>query len=178
MWAITLVVVTGVIGFLTKIVLDIRAEHQARKAVAAALAGELGAYLRLSQPEQTVENIKALTKIPYEERVILLRGLFSLPSGHPVFDRIADKIGSLSPEAARGVSEAYNIITGARLLLVSISSDTFLQAPDHLQIARITVMTDMFAKEIAGMRRTIAVLDRLSRQGFRCYLMACDRGRG
>src|ERR1700722_7697699 len=121
MWAIVLAVVTGVIGFLTKIALDIRAEHQSRKAVAAALAGELGAYLRLSRPEQTAENIKTLAKIPYDERVVRLRGLFNLPSGHPVFDRLADKIGSLSPEAARGVSEAYNIITGARLLLVSIS---------------------------------------------------------
>jgi hypothetical protein len=178
MWAIVLAVVTGVIGFLSKIVLDIRTEHQARKAVAAALAGELGAYLRLSQPEQTVENIKALTKVPYDERVILLRGLFSLPSGHPVFDRIADKIGGLSPEAARGISEAYNIITGARLLLASMSSDTFLQAPDQVQVARITVMTDMFAQEIEGMRRTIALLDRLSHQNFRCYLVACDRDSG
>jgi hypothetical protein len=47
MWAIVLAIVTGVIGFLIKIVLDIRAEHQARKSVAAALAGELAAYLRI-----------------------------------------------------------------------------------------------------------------------------------
>jgi hypothetical protein len=174
MWAIVLAVVTGVIGFLTKIGLDIRSEHQARKAVAAALAGELGAYLRLSQPERTAETIKALAKIPYDERVVLLRGLFSLPSGHPVFDRVADKIGGLSPDAARGISEAYNIITCVRLLLVSMSSDTFLQAPDQVQVTRITVMADMFAQEIEGIRRTIALLDRLSRQSFRCYLMACN----
>jgi hypothetical protein len=174
MWAIVLAVVTGVIGVLTKIGLDIRAEHQARKAVAAALSGELGAYLRLSQPERTVEHIKTFAKIPYDERVKLLRGLFSLPSGHPVFDRIADKIGGLSPEAARGVSEAYNIITGARLLLMAMSSDPFLEAPDHMQVARITAMADMFAQEIEGMRKTVTLLDRLSRQSFRCYLMACD----
>jgi hypothetical protein len=171
MWAIVLAVVTGVIGVLTKIGLDIRTEHQARKAVAAALAGELGAYLRLSQPERTAETIKALAKIPYAERVVLLRGLFSLPSGHPVFDRLADKIGCLSPEAARGISEAYNVITCARLLLVSMSSDAFLQAPDQVQVTRITVMSDMFAQEIEGMRNTITLLDRLSRQSFLCYLM-------
>jgi hypothetical protein len=55
-----LAVVTGVIGLLTKIGIDIRTEHLARKAVAAALAGELGAYLRLSRAERTAENIKAL----------------------------------------------------------------------------------------------------------------------
>jgi len=171
-----LAVVTGVIGFLTKIGIDIRAEHQARKAIAAALAGELGAYLRLSQPERTVENVKTFAKIPYDERIVRLRGLPSPPSGHPVFDRVADKIGSLSPEAARGISEAYNIITGARLLLAYMSSDPFLQAPDQVQVILITVMTDMFAQEIEGMRRTVALLDRLSRQSFRCYLMDCDRG--
>lgn len=173
MWAIV-AVVTGVIGFLTKLGLDIRAEHQARKSVAAALAGELGAYLRLSQPERTVENIKALANIPYNDRITRVRGLFILPSGHPVFDRVADKIGGLSPEAARGISEAYNIITCARLLLASLSSDNFLAASDQMQVTRITVMTDMFAQEIEGMRRTIALLDRLSRQSFCCYFMGSE----
>jgi hypothetical protein len=174
MWAIVLAVVSGVIGLLSKIGIDIRTEHQARKAIAAALAGELGAYLRLLQPERTLENIKAIAQIPYDDRVVRLRGLPPLPSGHPVFDRVADKIGGLSPEAARGISEAYNIITGARLLLVSMSSDSFLQAPDQVQVARITIMTDMFAQEIEGIRRTVTLLDRLSRQSFRCYLMGCD----
>jgi hypothetical protein len=54
-----------------------------------------------------------------------------------------------------------------------MSSDTFLQAPDQVQVARITVMADMFAQEIEGMRRT-ALLDRLSRQSFRCYLTGRD----
>jgi hypothetical protein len=174
MWAIVLAVVTGAIGFVAKVSLDIRAEHEARKAVAAALAGELGAYLRRSRPEQTAENIKALATVPYEQRNVILRGLLSLPVGHPVFDRVADKIGGLSPEAARGISEAYNIITCARLLLMSISSEAFLEVPDHVQIARITVMADLFTKEIEGMRRTVALLERLSRQSFRCYLLGCD----
>lgn len=173
MWAIVVAVVTAAAAFLTKIGLDIRAEHQARKAVAAALAGELGAYLRLLQPERTVENIRARANIPYDERVIRLRSQPSLPSGHPVFDRIADKIGSLSPEAARGVSEAYNIITSGRLLLTFMSSDKFLEAPDQLQVNHINFMADMFGQEIEGMRRTIALLDRLSRQSFRCYLVGC-----
>ena len=171
MWAIAVAIITGVGGFLAKLWLDTRAEHQARKAVAAALAGELGAYLRLSQPERTVARIKALKEIAYEERVILLRVPFPLPSGHPVFDRVADKIGGLSPEAARGISEAYNIITGARLLLVSLSSDAFLQAPNHVQVAWITAMTEMFSQEIEGVRRTIALLDGLSRQSFGSSLM-------
>lgn len=51
---------------------------------------------------------------------------------------LADKIGTLSPEAAKGVSEAYNIIAGFRLLLTSMSSDAFLQAPDVAQVAKIT----------------------------------------
>lgn len=153
---------------------DLRTEHQAKKAVAAALAGELSAYLRLSQPEQLAKALKIIAKMPYDERIIRLRGLFILPTGHPVFDRLADKIGGLSPEAARGVSEAYNIFTGMRLMLTGISSELFLQATDEMQINRITVMANMFAEEIEGMRRTVTLLDRLSRQRFFCYLMGCD----
>jgi hypothetical protein len=58
-----------------------------------------------------------------------------------------------------------------------MSSDAFLQAPDQVQVIRITVMADMFAQEIEGMRKTIALLDRLSHQSFRCYL-ACDADSG
>lgn len=170
MWAIVVAIITGVIGFLTKIYLDIRTEHQARKAVAAAISGELSAYLRLSRPEESIKNIRGLAELRYEERCLHLRGLFSLPSVHPVFDRVADQIGSLAPEAARGISEAYNIITSARLLLMSMSSEPFVQLPDQTQIARINVMTDMFAQEIEGMRKTVFLLDRLSRQKFHCYL--------
>jgi hypothetical protein len=139
------------------------------------LAGEVGSYLRLSQPKRTVESIKLLAKIPYDERIIRLRGLFSLPSGHPVFERVADKIGSLSPDAARGMSEASNIIAGARLMLTVMSSESFLQASDEVQVTRITAMADMFTREIDGMRRAVILLERLSRQSVRCYLMGgCD----
>ena len=61
MWAIIL---AGAIGFLTKIAPDIRAEHQAKKPLAAAISGELGAYLRLVRPEQTLPAIRALATIP------------------------------------------------------------------------------------------------------------------
>ena len=168
----------GVIGFLTKIRLDIRIKHQSRKSVAAALAGELGAYLRLLQPEQTVEHIKARLLQRFlaksDSSSCAARSLFQLAI--PVFDRVADKIGGLPPEAARGISEAYNIMTAGRLLLTSMSSDSFLQSPDEAQVARIIVMADRFGQEIEGMQRIIALLERLSHQSFRCYLMACDCG--
>lgn len=163
MWAVAAAAVAGLIAFLAKLWLDVRAERQARKAVAAALAGELAAYLRLSRAEQTAENIKLLANVPREARVELLRGLFSPPSGHPVFDRVADKIGGLSPEAARGISEAYNIITCARLMLVALSSDAFLQAADQVQVTRINIMADLFSQEIHGMWKTVALLESLAR---------------
>jgi len=163
-------VIAGLIAFLAKLWHDLRLEHQARKALAAALSGELGAYLRLLQPERTMENIKLLTAAPYDKRIAALRGAFNLPSGHPVFDRVADKIGTLSTEAARGVSEAYNIVTGGRLALMALSSDVFLQSSDEIQVIRIRVVADMFIEQIDGVRQTIAMLDRLSRQTLFCYL--------
>jgi hypothetical protein len=59
-------------------------------------------------------------------------------------------------------------------MLTAMSSEPFLQASDEVQVARITVMVDMFTKEIEGMRPTVTLLDRLSRQSFRCYLLGCD----
>ena len=130
MSAIELAIVSGLIAFLAKIGFDIRIEHQARKAVAAALAGEMCAYLRLSQPEKTASESRLLLALLFEERQKCLTGNFSLPSGHPVFDQVADKIGILTPQAAQGVSEAYNIFTLVRLALILIGSETFLHVPD------------------------------------------------
>jgi hypothetical protein len=96
MSVITGAVITAAVGFVFKIYLDLRSEHQAENALAAALAGELHAYLRLSKPELTLERIGTLVELPYERRVSVLTGLFSLPSGHPVFDRVSDKIGLLT----------------------------------------------------------------------------------
>jgi hypothetical protein len=83
MSAIELAIVSGLIAFLAKIGFDIRIEHQARKAVAAALAGEMRAYLRLSQPEKTASGIKVIASLTFEERQKCLTGIFSLTSGHP-----------------------------------------------------------------------------------------------
>ena len=47
-----------------------------------------------------------------------------------MFDQVADKIGILTPQAAQGVSEAYNIFTLVRLALILIGSETFLHVPD------------------------------------------------
>ena len=154
MWAIALAVVTGVIGLLTKIGIDIRTEHLARKAVAAALAGELGASAAITSGTDS-RNIKALAQTPYDERVVRLRGLVSLPSGHPVFDRVAEQNGGLSRSRARDIRSIQHHHLRAAAT-VSMSSDTFLQAPDPEQATRITVMADMFAQEIEGMRRTVA----------------------
>jgi hypothetical protein len=167
-WAIVAAIVAGLIGFAAKIGNDIRTEHEARKAIAAAIAGELGAYLRLSDPAQTAENIMFLATIPYVERAIILQSVFSnLPSGHPVFDRIADRIGTLSPQAAHGISEAYNIITSMRLHMTHLASENFGKAPDDSQKVWLKTLPARYLKEISGMQDTVALLDRHSRQRLR-----------
>ena len=165
MWAnIIVAVVSAGLGFLSKGVLDIWTERKARKVVATAIGGELGAYLELLRPEQTVQNVKTIATLPYEERVARLRGQFShLPSGHPVFDRVADKIGTLPPNVALKVFAAYNIITSARLLLGSLSSEEFLAQSDDVQVGRIKTLASMFEQEIEGMRETVVSLNKLSR---------------
>lgn len=172
MWAIALAIVTAAIGFIAKLGHDVWAEHQARKAIAAAIGGELSAYIRLLQPEKTIENFKHLAAMDHETRKAVLPGLFNLPTGHPVFDRVADKIGLLAPDAARGISEAYNIITSGRLMVSSFSSNPFINLPDPVQKIRIETLAEMFIGEIEGIRRTITLLESLSRQHFICHMFS------
>jgi hypothetical protein len=111
-----------------------------------------------------------LLALLFEERQKCLTGIFSLASGHPVFDQVADKIGILTPQAAQGVSEAYNIFTSVRLALILIGSETFRHVPDRLQVVYMTTMADMFLQEVEGMHKTVTLLDDISRQGWFSYL--------
>jgi hypothetical protein len=177
MWAISTAIVVGVIGFLTKLAFDVRAEHEGRRALAAALAGELGAYLRLLRPEQTMANFEMLAKFSAEQRAAGLDAFPSFPTGHPVFDRVADKIGSLPPNAARGVSEAYNVITSMRLFVTSFASDRFRALPNEAQQKIVLTVLVLFREELEPMRITIRTLDSISRERFLCRLV-CGNHRG
>jgi hypothetical protein len=170
MGAVIAAIIAALLGFLARIAYDVWVAHEGRKAIAAALAGELRAYLQLSNPEHMIDNLRKCAQNPHAERIVALKALPPMPSGHPVFDRVADRIGTLSPEAARGVSEAYNIMTSGRMLLTHMSAPAFLDAPDHVQQIQIGTMIDIFSRETDEMRRTVELLDRLSRQTLWCRL--------
>jgi hypothetical protein len=58
-------IVTALLAFLANLGHDVWAAHEARKTVAAAPAGELGAYLRLLRPEAAIENLREFAQMPH-----------------------------------------------------------------------------------------------------------------
>ena len=134
MLALTTAILTAILAIIGKILVDVRQRGQDRRGLAAALAGEIAAYIEPFQTRDVVVSMRVIAKYDRAERRSRLAGFPPLPTGHPVFDALASKVGLLPPELAKGVSGFYNKITGLRLLMGNVSSDRFLDADDAIQV--------------------------------------------
>jgi len=168
---LTVAIISGLIAFLAKFAFDIRAEYQARRGLAAALAGELGSYVRMMRFDAVVVGLRQLTRASHERRLSFLQAFPTVPFDHPVYGKAADKIGSLTPEAARGISEAYSVITAYRLQVAQLGSQAVIESGPEVQIRRINALARLVSKEIGGIRNTIAILDSISTQSMTSYLL-------
>ena len=100
----------------------------------------------------------------YSERAARLAAFGPLPSSHPVFDKVADKIGLLSTGLARDISKFYNVVTGMRIVISNISSDRFKSLPDEVQVRMIEEVGKIIAKNIIPATSMVNRLDQIVRQ--------------
>jgi len=147
--------------------------HHERRAIAGALAGELGAYIELLQPAVSPKHFRTIAdpRISREARQRGLRSMAPPPNSHPVFDKVADKIGLLDVRDAVEVSEVYNVVTGMRLHIANLSTDAFLAAPDEGHIALLNIIASAIEKYAGEGGKAVVLVDRLmavSRERFRC----------
>lgn len=135
-------------GLIAKIAFDLWHRHNERIAVAAAIVGELEAYLIFLGSGDTLAGFKAVTRVSRDQRVALFRTFPPLPTTHPVFDKIADRIGFLSTRDARDVSRVYNVVTGFRLMVTSLGSPAFTDASDEWQLIRLNKFIELMENEL------------------------------
>ncbi len=160
---------TAALALFGKILFDLWGRHREQSAIAGALVGEIGAYIDLLNPPVTSVNYRAVAGLPRQERLGVIGAFPALPTSHPVFDRLADKIGSLPHGNAEGVSRIYTVVTGVRLTLSSMSSQGFLNASDVIQQGRLSFIADTIEREGPKARDLIASLRRVSEQTFWCF---------
>ena len=136
-----------------------------------ALAGEIRTYVDfLNPPDRRAlapgaspgmwDNMRQIASIKDRAtRVISLGALGKLPNTHPVFDKVADKLGYLGTDDATAASRFYNVITGMRLQWANLSSPGFLAASDDHHAATLRVFANMLENEVRAGR---ALSDRLT----------------
>jgi hypothetical protein len=134
-----------------------------RRSVAGALAGEIGAYYRLLSTNDLAGGLRTHATAPRADRRDWARSLPATPTGHPVFDKMSDRIGMLSSQNAQRISEVYNLVTSMRILLAGFTLPGFIDASDRMQAARLAITADLLDKEILRFPGTIARLDTASR---------------
>jgi hypothetical protein len=173
MLAFTAALITATMALVAKIIFDAFDRYRLRQGVAAGLAGEIRAYIELLQPEKMSAALRAFARLPRAERIIKLSAFGPLPSSHPVFDKVADRIGLLSVDIALDISKFYNVVTGFRLLATGASTERFLNLPDEIQTAQLEFVAAGIEKYILGSATLTAQLEAMARQSFVCYVYRC-----
>lgn len=100
--ALIVALAVAALGLFGNIFLDRWKHHQERRTIAAAIAGELGAYLDLIRADETPSNFRKIATLDLDTRQKRLRTLHHPPTGHPVFEKVADKIGGLGRSRCHG----------------------------------------------------------------------------
>ncbi len=175
MLALTTALFAATLALLGKIGFDVWGRHRDRRSIASAIAGEIEAYIELLNGPETSAGYRLLaTAGDRAGRIAMFRAVPNLPTSHPVFDKVADKIGLLPIAEAYGISRIYNVVTGMRLLISGMSSQGFIDASDHIQVHRMIFVSDTMEREVAAARALVARLKRVSRQNLWCWVGGCD----
>ena len=132
-------------------------------------------HRKLLDPQTAAANFRRVASIEYSQRQGLLRAMNQTPVGHPVFERIGDKIGLLRPQEAQDISIIYNVITSGRILISGLSSDAFIAAEDGVQQQRLNKIAEIIEQYDPVARDLVDRLTRISVQGMRADLMGPDR---
>jgi hypothetical protein len=173
MLAFTTALFTATIALLGKLVFDAWDRYRQRQGIAASVAGEMRAYMELLEPQKMASHIRLLLTLPRETRLVALSAFGPLPQTHPVFDKVADKIGLLSIDIALEISKFYNVVTGMRLLASGLSTERFMNLPDNMQTAQLGFCLSALEKHFPAGAKLADRLEVIARQSFRCYALQC-----
>ncbi|HEX3974255.1 MAG TPA: hypothetical protein VHX19_23180 [Stellaceae bacterium] len=170
MIALTTAFSTAALALIGNIVFGLWNRFSERRSIAAALAGEIGAYVTLLDPETSSANYRKLAAFEYALRKQRLRSLPKTPVGHPVFDKVADKIGLLPTTESLDVSSIYNVVSGFRIIISNLSSDQIADAEDVVQSAMIIRVAETIEKYSPSARDLVDRLKRISNENFWQFL--------
>jgi len=138
-----------------KIAYDAWVRFDLRRGVAGALAGEIGAYVEIILAMDLDATLLAWVNIPVEKREGILRAMAPLPTGHPVFDKIADKLTLLPSEQSISISRFYNAVTSMRLLMMNMRSAEFVALQPDVQNANFRIVATIVGREFRSARDTL-----------------------
>lgn len=148
------------LALFAKVLYDLWHHWLERRGIAAALAGEIGAYITLLRPQTTAASLRTIATMGHADRVKALRAMAVPPIGHPVFDKVAHRIGLLSAQNALEVSAFYNVATGFRLHMANMSSDKFLEGPEAMQVTTLQYLAKAIEDEAP---KVLLLVERLRR---------------
>lgn len=174
MLSLTIAFMTVAVTLAGKMTLDIWHRHCERRGIAGALAGEIGAYMKLLDPPNLAENLRDISKLDYATRKNRLRSFPKTPTGHPAFDRLADRIGLLPAAEAEDVSAIYNVVSGMRVLVSNFSDPQFVTVDDKMQIEYFTTLANRIEQECKSMGDLTDRLKKISRQSFWQFIRSPD----
>jgi hypothetical protein len=179
LWAAAGTAIAASLSVIGKVIADIcsrvsgrRAE---RRAIAATIAGEIGGYLLNLNSEITAKAYRALADLDQPNRILKLAAFPPLPSGHPAYDKLADKIGLLPPSLIIEISKIYNVVTGMRLIINHFRTREFLAADDDYQRGLIQQVAIIMETHVPAAGAVVKDLKAIALRGpFGCRIRHCE----
>jgi hypothetical protein len=150
--AFTNAILVAALALVGKVAYDAWVRFDQRRGVAGALVGEIGAYVEIILEMDLDANLLAWVNIQPEKREGILRAMAPFPIGHPVFDKIADKLMFLPPEQSIGISRFYNAVTSMRLLMTNMRSAEFIALQPEVQNANFRIVATLVGREFRSAR--------------------------
>src|SRR5579862_6322751 len=126
--------------------------HRDRQGAAAVLAAEIGAQIRVTEQNKTVETFTTFhTKLKAGNNISLPSGLHTAaPEFGIIFDKQIDKLGLLPPDVAARVVEFYVYLVGVRASLRNLLGGNFDDRADAAQMKAAFVETGLAAWDRAA----------------------------
>ena len=165
-WTIACAIGAASLSVIGKIAFDVYSkwsQHRTdQRAIAAAIAGEIGGYLAALNPEVTAPRYRVLAALDRETRVRKLAAFPPVATGHPAYDKLSDKVGLLPPHLTREISRIYNVVTGMRLLIMHFRTAEFLAADDDYQRALIEQVAIAMEYHVPAAREAVKQLEEIA----------------
>lgn len=170
MHALAAAIFTAALALLGKVSLDFWNQYRERRALAAALAGEIASLVFGYDVPTVAAAWRRIAAADQKERSSHFAGLQSTPTNYPIFDRLSDRLGLLPVSYIQAISVFYQININLRIVHNNLSNPSFLSSATSMQFSKCNWMAGS-VEVFTPLGKELSIgLNKISQESFRRFI--------